>query len=241
MESRARSAATHTEVSTQIIGAGDGGTGRCRQSRVTDPRRSLSSSIRFLRISSRSESTTVSVFDLNPSSRCASSSRSAGRSNVVRIRQSYIAMRPDALFFIDMRAGTPAGRRLPLVSGDGLGFCPLRSGRADFPAISRGGHVDYGNSGHTGGGEMISTSCFPRRLAAAVAAVAAAAAFAPGAAGGLPGPLALAAGQPAQDGVHTASQAENGRAVYTRSCAICHRTDLPRQLRNRRRWPAPTS
>ena len=36
----------------------------------------------------------------------------------------------------------------------------------------------------------------------------------------------FAAGQPAQDAIHTASQAENGRAVYTRSCAICHRTDL---------------
>ena len=45
-------------------------------------------------------------------------------------------------------------------------------------------------------------------------------------AGGFLGPITLAAQQPAQDGVHTASQAENGRAVYTRSCANCHRTDL---------------
>ncbi len=42
----------------------------------------------------------------------------------------------------------------------------------------------------------------------------------------LTGPVAFAAGQPAQDGIHTTEQAENGRAVYTRSCAICHRTDL---------------
>ena len=38
--------------------------------------------------------------------------------------------------------------------------------------------------------------------------------------------ITLAAQRPAQDGIHTASQAENGRTVYTRSCAICHRTDL---------------
>ena len=72
---------------------------------------------------------------------------------------------------------------------------------------------------------MISTSCFLRRLAATTV-TAAAAALAPGTAGGLLGPVALAAGQPAQDGIHTAEQAENGRADYTRSCAICHRTDL---------------
>ncbi len=40
------------------------------------------------------------------------------------------------------------------------------------------------------------------------------------------GAAAFAAGQPAESGVHTARQAENGRAAYVRSCAICHRTDL---------------
>ena len=44
--------------------------------------------------------------------------------------------------------------------------------------------------------------------------------------GGLLGLVASAAQQPAPTGVYTASQAENGRAAYTRSCAICHRTDF---------------
>ena len=35
-----------------------------------------------------------------------------------------------------------------------------------------------------------------------------------------------AAAQPASAPVYTETQAENGRALYTRSCAICHRTDL---------------
>ena len=65
---------------------------------------------------------------------------------------------------------------------------------------------------------MISAKNLHRRLSAATATL--------GVAGGLLGPAAFAAGQPARDGIHTASQAENGRAVYTRSCAICHRTDL---------------
>ena len=65
---------------------------------------------------------------------------------------------------------------------------------------------------------MISPQDLRRRLLVATAALCIA--------GGLTGPVAFAAGQPAQDGIHTASQAENGRAVYTRSCAICHRTDL---------------
>ena len=47
-----------------------------------------------------------------------------------------------------------------------------------------------------------------------------------GVAGGLFGAAAFAAAQAAPSGVHTARQAENGRAAYTRSCAICHRTDL---------------
>ena len=65
---------------------------------------------------------------------------------------------------------------------------------------------------------MISPQDLHRRLLVATAALCIA--------GGLTGPVAFAAGQPAQDGIHTAGQAENGRAVYTRSCAICHRTDL---------------
>ena len=55
---------------------------------------------------------------------------------------------------------------------------------------------------------------------------AAAAAVALAAGGGFPGPITLAAQQPAPDGIHTASQADSGRDAYTRSCAICHRTDL---------------
>ncbi|MCY4120519.1 MAG: hypothetical protein OXG72_06310, partial [Acidobacteria bacterium] len=65
---------------------------------------------------------------------------------------------------------------------------------------------------------MISAQDSHRRLLVATAALCVA--------GGLTAPVALAAGQPAQDGIHTAEQAENGRADYTRSCAICHRTDL---------------
>ena len=65
---------------------------------------------------------------------------------------------------------------------------------------------------------MISAQGLHRRLLVATAALCIA--------GGLTGPVAFAAGQPAQDGIHTAGQAETGRAVYTRSCAICHRTDL---------------
>ena len=65
---------------------------------------------------------------------------------------------------------------------------------------------------------MISAQDLHRRLLAATAALCIA--------GGLTAPVALAAGQPERDGIHTAEQAENGRAVYTRSCAICHRTDL---------------
>ena len=64
---------------------------------------------------------------------------------------------------------------------------------------------------------MISASLH-RRLSAATVTL--------GVAGVLIGPAAFAAGQPARAGVHTANQAESGRAVYTRSCAICHRTDL---------------
>ena len=78
---------------------------------------------------------------------------------------------------------------------------------------------------------MISASCFLRRLAAAVASgllrrSAANAAAALAVAVGLGAGAALAAGQPVQGGIHTAGQAESGRAAYTRSCAICHRTDL---------------
>ena len=65
---------------------------------------------------------------------------------------------------------------------------------------------------------MISARNLHRRLPVATAALCIA--------GGLTVPVAFAAGQPAQDGIHTTEQAENGRAVYTRSCAICHRTDL---------------
>ncbi len=61
---------------------------------------------------------------------------------------------------------------------------------------------------------------------AATAAATVAATVALAVAGGLPGPITLAAQQPARDGIHTASQAENGRDAFTRSCAICHRTDL---------------
>ena len=67
-----------------------------------------------------------------------------------------------------------------------------------------------------GGGMILRTDL--RRLAAVAAML--------GVAGGFFGGAAFAAGQPAGDGVHTARQAENGRAVYVRSCAICHRTDL---------------
>ena len=67
---------------------------------------------------------------------------------------------------------------------------------------------------------MISTSDFFRRLAVTTAAATL------GVGVGLTEQVAFAAGQPAQDGIHTAEQAENGRAAYTRSCAICHRTDL---------------
>ena len=38
--------------------------------------------------------------------------------------------------------------------------------------------------------------------------------------------VSAAAAQPAAASVYTETQAENGRALYTRSCAICHRTDL---------------
>ena len=62
---------------------------------------------------------------------------------------------------------------------------------------------------------MIQAKAFHRRLPVATAAL-----------GMVVGLVAFAAEQPAQTGVHTASQAESGRAVYTRSCAICHRTDL---------------
>ena len=65
---------------------------------------------------------------------------------------------------------------------------------------------------------MISANDLYRRLSAATATL--------GVAGGLLGLGTFAAEQPARIGVHTATQAENGRAVYTRSCAICHRTDL---------------
>ena len=65
---------------------------------------------------------------------------------------------------------------------------------------------------------MISANDLHRRLSAATATL--------GVAGGLLGLGTFAAEQPARIGVHTANQAENGRAVYTRSCAICHRTDL---------------
>ncbi len=65
---------------------------------------------------------------------------------------------------------------------------------------------------------MISAKNLHRRLSAATATL--------GVAGGLLGLTAFAAGQPARVGVHSASQAENGRTAYTRSCAICHRTDL---------------
>ena len=65
---------------------------------------------------------------------------------------------------------------------------------------------------------MISANDLYRRLSAATATL--------GVAGGFLGLVTFAAGQPARIGVHTATQAENGRAVYTRSCAICHRTDL---------------
>jgi len=65
---------------------------------------------------------------------------------------------------------------------------------------------------------MISAQDSHRRLLVATAALCIA--------GGLTAPVPLAAGQPAQDGIHTAEQAENGRADYTRSCAICPRPAL---------------
>ena len=68
---------------------------------------------------------------------------------------------------------------------------------------------------------MISAKDFLRGPAAVAAATAALALC-----GGFLGPLAFAAQQPAQGGIHTASQADSGRDVYTRSCASCHRTDL---------------
>ena len=67
---------------------------------------------------------------------------------------------------------------------------------------------------------MIFANCFLRRLAVTTAAATLSGGV------GLTDQVAFAAGQPAQDGIHTAEQAENGRADYTRSCAICHRTDL---------------
>ena len=66
---------------------------------------------------------------------------------------------------------------------------------------------------------MISATYFLRRPAAVGAATLTVAA-------GLAGLVDVAAGQPARTGVHTANQAESGREAYTRSCAICHRTDL---------------
>ena len=65
---------------------------------------------------------------------------------------------------------------------------------------------------------MIAARDFHRCLSTAAAML--------GIAGGSLGQVANAAAQPAPVGVHTASQAETGRAAYTRSCAICHRTDL---------------
>ncbi len=67
---------------------------------------------------------------------------------------------------------------------------------------------------------MTSANCFLRRLTATAAAATL------GAVVGFTERVAFAAGQPAQDGIHTAEQADRGLAAYTRSCAICHRTDL---------------
>src|SRR5689334_19934530 len=58
--------------------------GRSMSSR-TAPIRVFSSSIRRRRMRSLSETMTVSVFDLNPSSFCASSINSEGMSSVVRM------------------------------------------------------------------------------------------------------------------------------------------------------------
>ena len=68
----------------------------------------------------------------------------------------------------------------------------------------------------------LSRAClrFPRRLRVTTAVLGGVVV------GGLLGLVASAAQQPAPTGVYTASQAENGRAAYTRSCAICHRTDF---------------
>ena len=41
-----------------------------------------------------------------------------------------------------------------------------------------------------------------------------------------PGMAAAAAGQAAEDGVHTAAQAASGRAIYERECAVCHQANL---------------
>ena len=41
-----------------------------------------------------------------------------------------------------------------------------------------------------------------------------------------PGMAASAAGQAAEDGVHTAAQAASGRAIYERECAACHQANL---------------
>ena len=41
-----------------------------------------------------------------------------------------------------------------------------------------------------------------------------------------PGMAAVAAGQAAEDGVHTAAQAASGRAIYERECAVCHQANL---------------
>ena len=41
-----------------------------------------------------------------------------------------------------------------------------------------------------------------------------------------PGMAAAAAGQAAEDGVHTAAQAASGRAIYERECAVCHQVNL---------------
>src|ERR1041385_9344715 len=59
-------------------------------SRRTTPIRVFSSSIRRRRMRSLSETMTVSVFDLNPSSFCASSIKSDGMSIVVRIHIQLI-------------------------------------------------------------------------------------------------------------------------------------------------------
>lgn len=61
----------------------------------TDPRMLFSSSMRRLRMSSWRETTTVSVLDLNPSRRRASSMRGSGISSVVRIQMSLFHMPQD--------------------------------------------------------------------------------------------------------------------------------------------------